>query len=208
MRLASRRLLGLAAGTLLGLLGPASAARGLAITPNPFEVVPNEFDASHASIELVAVVSGVPTGGTVLNGSVDPTDITLVLRADILDDTTSNLLVFGIRAIGSPTWIPFSGAGWVPGSGVDITSALGGALVGTVAFSPQGGLVSGGQSYDLVFLSYDGPLAADGTLEIVAGVQLVPQAVGTATLVPEPASAVLLGFGTALLGGLGRRRRA
>ena len=64
------------------------------------------------------------------------------------------------------------------------------------------------EGYDLVFLSYDAAPADDGKLEIVGGLLLVPEVVGTATVVPEPKSAALLVLGLAFLARLRRRARA
>jgi len=196
VRDASSWLVGLVAIALAAGLAPA--ARALTVTPNPFFVLPNEFDSSHAAIELVDVVNGVPTGGSVLAGGVDPGDVTLVLRADMLGDTSSTRLAVGIRPIGGSDFVPISGVGWIAGAGVDVEDAV--LFNDAVGFDPLGALVDVGESYDLVFLSYDA-LAADGTLEIVVGVQLVPQTVGTATLVPEPGTAALLAAGLALFAG-------
>lgn len=51
----------LAAGSLLASLAPA--ARALGISPNPFVVPPGPIVESSASIELVAALSGIPSGG-------------------------------------------------------------------------------------------------------------------------------------------------
>ena len=59
-----------------------------------------------------------------------------------------------------------------------------------------------------MFISYASPLAGDGSLELIAAIQFVPEYVGFATIVPEPTSALLLGLGIALLERLRRRGRA
>src|SRR5574338_622595 len=162
---------------------------------------PREERETHA---LVAVVSGVPTGGSVLLGSVDPTDTTLVFRADVTAGTSAALW-FGIEPIASPgSWTSMAGAGWIPGSGVDITSA-GSNVPGSVGFLTGSG-VNAGQSYDLIFISYDAAPAQDGSLEVATGITLAPNALGTATIVPEPASAALLALGIGGLAALRRRR--
>jgi hypothetical protein len=49
------------------------------------------------------------------------------------------------------------------------------------------------------FLSYDAAPEQDGSLELVGGLLLVPEVVGTATIVPEPASSILLCLGIVVL---------
>jgi hypothetical protein len=187
-------LLGLASIALLGLLGPAPA-RALTISPNPFVVPPNEFDPASASIELVGVVSGVPAGGSVLFGSVDPGDVTLLFRADVTSGTSS-ALALAIQPISSPgSFIPLAGAGWIAGANVDVASS-GSAVPGSVYFGPGAPVQAG--------LSYDVAPAQDGSLEVFAGIQLAPIGFGTATIVPEPGTSLLLAGGLALLAG-GRR---
>jgi hypothetical protein len=194
----------LAACSLLAFLARAPAAWALGISPNPFVVPPGPIVESSASIELVAALSGIPSGGTVLRGSVDPGDTTLVLRADITA-LGSDALVLAIQPIASPgSFLPLTGVGWVPGDGVDIDAESGSPNV--AFFLPAGSNVDEGESYDLVFISYASPLAGDESLELVAGIQRVPEVVGHATIVPEPARALLLGTGIALLGRLRRRR--
>jgi hypothetical protein len=203
MRFTARVLLALAAGVALGAFGPAPA-RALGIAPNPFGVLPGDAIAVAGSIELVAVVSGVPAGGSVVLGSVDPGDTTLVFRADVTA-STSDALLLGIGPVAVPgSWSAFAGAGWIPGGGVDITSWT--SIPGVAAFLPAGAAVNAGQSYDLVFLSYDTPPAEDGTLEVRGAFSYVPETLGAATIVPEPATALLLGGGLALLGGRHRSR--
>ncbi|HEX2485806.1 MAG TPA: PEP-CTERM sorting domain-containing protein, partial [Myxococcota bacterium] len=118
----------------------------------------------------------------------------------------SGFLLLALDEVATPgtPFQPLAGVGWVPGSGVDIVSGSTATNVGF--FTPSGGSVAAGSSYDLVFLSFATPPARDGSLQIVAGLQLVPEATGIATVVPEPKTAALLGLGLVVLAR--RRRRA
>jgi hypothetical protein len=174
---------------VLASIALSGSARALSFDPNPVPVSHSGGGVA-GDIELIEVVTGLPSGGQVLLGNVGPAATTIVLRGSV-DAGSAEILYLGVREGGSPSnWVSFGALGWIPGADVDITSGIEGTP-GTAGFlpaSPPGA----GQSFDLVFISYDGPLATDGTLEFVAALVLVPDDVGVATLVPEPGSPVSL----------------
>jgi hypothetical protein len=192
----------LAAAASLALAAPAAA---LTFAPNPVPV--NHFGGVVVGqLELVDVVTGVPSGGVVLYGAVSPTATTIVLRGSV-SVGSSGLLYLGIREILSGSFVEFDGLGWIAGADEEITSAIEG-IPGTAGFL-IGGTVDAGEAFDLVFMSYDGGLAADGTLEFIASLVIAPEEVGAALLVPEPGVALALGAAAiALAAALSRGRRA
>jgi hypothetical protein len=204
VRLVGRYVICLAFGALSAGLAP-TLARAAFISPNPLTVPAGSSDPPlTGSVELVGIVNGVPTGGVVTRGTVEAGDWTFVFRVEVTAGV-SDALVMGIGPPNVPSppigWLPMDGMGWIPGAGVDI------AFTGPsnpnppiVAFTPAGGGVSAGQSYDLVFVSFETHPAQDGSLVVHAGLSIVPPAFGTAVILPEPGTAVLLGLGLALLG--------
>jgi len=103
----------------------------------------------------------------------------------------------GIREVISQTFVDVDGFGWVAGADEDIISAAEGGP-GAVLFG-TGADVDPGESFDLVFLSYDAAPATNGSLEYVVGLALAPNDVGIALVVPEPGAGLTALAGAALL---------
>jgi hypothetical protein len=189
----------------VGSLALAAPAAALTFDPNPVPV--NHFDGVVVGqLELVDAVAGAPSGGVVLYGAVSPSATTIVLRGSV-SAGTSTILYLGIREPISGVFVDLAGLGWIPGPDVDVTSAIEG-IPGTAGFTTST-TVDAGEAFDLVFIAYDVPLAADGSLQFIASLVLAPEEVGSALLVPEPGTGLALAAaGIALAAALSRARRA
>ena len=160
-------------------------ARALTMDPNP---VAHGSDMGRLYLELIDVVQGVPTGGTVLAGAIAPHDTTLVLQLR----HEGLLAILGIDPI-EPSE-PFLGAGWIPGEEPD-------ALADVLGVSPDWVSTAGlyNSSSDLFFVSY-------AELPLGEPVQVLSFHV---VFVPEPSVAQLLILGLAIFAcrqGLSPRR--
>jgi hypothetical protein len=162
------------AATFLLVLGLtwSSGARALTMEPNPAE-----WDSILVTyyLELIDVVQGVPDGGTMLVGAIEPSDTTLVFQ--LRHEGPMVVLVVDPNPL-SPSE-PHLGAGWIPGEEPD-------SLADVYEILPH--WVSTGvanSSSDLFFVSYaDLPL---GEPVRTLGFSVV--------FVPEPTISQLLAFG-------------
>ncbi|MCP3906322.1 MAG: PEP-CTERM sorting domain-containing protein [Planctomycetes bacterium] len=157
------------------------------------------------TIELVEIVQGLPVGGdTGLPGGVAPGafDVTLIFKLTVDVGEVSDL---GIGITDGVTPLVSTGAGWIPGGNVDITSISGTPDTREFRFDEGGaGAVMAGQMSDLMFVSYSS-LALDGSLDLNFMItDSVPTFTVTVPLVPAPGVLVALGAGALCIG---RRRR-
>ncbi len=115
--------------------------------------------------------------------------------------TWASNLFFDVRIADALAGVPTAGVGWIPGPGADIVLAIGGSVDGWTSFGPNN--PTPGAAFERVFVSYDTPLATDGSLRVEAD---LGGATGTALLVPEPATALSLGAALVALAAARRRR--
>jgi hypothetical protein len=185
----------LCAAAALVVFAPVGAD-ALTISPNP-QTFSNGTDAG--SITLVGTATGIPSGGTVLAGTVGVSDVTLIFQATVTSGALESLGV-GASGIGGPPFLSSTGAGRIAGPDVDVTSVTGTA--GTRIFDFDGdGELDAGQTSDYFFISY-ASLPDDETRQVnfmvngSTGSDFTVSAVITA---PEPQVFGLLALG---LGGL------
>jgi len=178
----------------------AGPARALTITPNPFVV---DHGSVEGTVELVDVVTGLPTGGSVGLGVISPTATTLVFSVEI---GAASAIAQGLwlRVVDAGVGVLPDATGWIPGPDADISIFGGGGADAWSGFVPASTLP--GTAIDFVFLSYDAALAAEGSLIVEAGLLSSPSAGGSAAIVPEPATAPLFLLGLCALGNVRPRR--
>ena len=197
----------LAALLVIGLAAPATA----------LEIFPSELPfLAHGggSVVLLDIVMGPPTGALTLAGTVDPLAPTVLFRVERgleIGLRENSLTHVRVSADSAPV-----AAGWLPGSGVDASSANLGSLESwQIHFDP---FVAPGEQSDVLFASFEsfdlgdtllfavpvcsepGPRA--GGNGIFCAVRSLP-----ALVIPEPSTDWLLLFGLCLLSTVVRRPR-
>jgi len=148
------------------------------------------------SIDFVEMVTGTPTGGVVLDGSVAPTDITFVFTISSDPDADPSVSLFSTRAfrdLGAASPV-FSAVGTIPGPGSDLTFPFVNEVNAYWSYDP---VVAPGTTADPFFLSFSSVAVGD-----MFSFEEVILPLATFTVVPEPRLAGLLALG---LGALSRR---
>lgn len=167
----------------------ASPAAALSMSPNPVDLI---FEGLAARVTLVGSTTGLPAGGITLGGAVAPADEVLLFTVEYIQASISPLAFVGVQRSGG-VW---SAVGWVPGANVDWSSTFGGVSSAATIISNtlDTGLVS-----DAFFVSA-ASLPIGTTLDFsFQGYHGVPLGMGSATVVPEPATLALLAGGLVLL---------
>lgn len=172
-------------------------AQALGITPDPLN-----WDLSGqgaittllGTVDFLGMVTGVPTGGVVLDGAVGAGDITLVFQLSL--DASSEFELPEVHALFGGTAVA-TGSGWIPGPDADVEAT---SIVGQFT-NPNG--LEPGETFDPVFISFS-TLSPGDTLTW----EFVLIQMGTQTVTaPEPSVAVL-GLTALIGGGLLHRRRS
>ncbi len=201
--------------TALGLvlsLTLAGSAKALTMVPDPVDLDPGS--GSIGNITLVGTSTGLPSGGTQLLGTTGAFDISLIFQATA---TTSNVIeVIGVAVL-VPPFGPFespTGAGTIAGTG-NVAVNLVTAQIDARLFDFRDTGVPGidlNETSDQFFVSYTS-VATDGSLNV--NVMIDPVTGGLfneeGNIIPEPGTALLLGFGLLGVAGVARargRRRA
>ncbi len=186
-------------------LALAGSAKALTMVPDPVLLDPGT--GSIGNITLVGTSIGLPAGGTQLFGTTGAADITLIFQATA---TTSNVIEVIGAAVLVPPFGPFlspTGAGAIAGTGNVAVNLVTAQLDARLFDFRQTGVpgIAIAQTSDQFFVSYTS-LVTDGSLNVLFMTDPVTGGLFNdgALIIPEPSTALLLGFG--LLGALGVAR--
>lgn len=197
--LSGRRFLRLLTLLAAVLIAPTSSA--ISMLPNPAVI---DLTTIAGQILLTDSTTGLPMGGTVLDGAVGSSDVTLVFQISLTLGGIPDLSVnFNVATPIAPT---VTAVGTIAGSGLDIvagtTAPPGGDGLPGGGFTFDGNL-GAGQTSDLLFVSYtSSPVDAIMSFQALGGFVALNQG---ATIVPEPCTALLVASGLGLLSTLRRR---
>ena len=179
-------------GACVGLTA-SSPVGAASIVPSPLEILHD--GGAQGELRLLEAVAGLPVDGVASLGLVEPAAQTLVFQGRVAAGSPppgAGLTIRLLDELGDV--IPIAAAGFVPGPGSDLLIAASAAGGATFVFATQ----APGTVFDAVFLSFDLPLALDGSIFVEAALENGPPG-GIATLVPEPGTATLLGLGLSML---------
>ena len=179
----------------IALLSPAPSA-ALSVTPDPME-----FDLSgvgpvnilRGEVDFLGMATGLPAGGSVLDGSVGASDVSLLFDVSVSSDSDFFLVDIVLIAF-DPT---VTAVGSLPGAGIGFSGTVS-PTVADFVFLEQ---LDPGEATNPFFVSFSG-LAPGDLLQF----ETVFGLLDSVTVVPEPATASLLGLGVAVLAARRRRR--
>lgn len=147
---------------------------------------------------------GIPAGGVISQepvGGIGPDPVTLVLRVNVDPASDPVPAIWSFLAGICDLCDGQVAHGTVPGPDADVTSIFF-TLDSVRFFGPSAGEFEPGTTSDPFFLSFVAGVAGVGdSMDLTTTTELTTfDAIGTFTIVPEPASAGLLGLGLAGLG--------
>jgi len=185
--------------SLVCLLGAPTGAVALTMEPNPL-VGENESGSFRIVVTLLEAVDGLPAGGTLLGGSADPGQTTLVFEVSFPDGATFGTSTdFELQVVGET----IAGFGTVDEEGSPpFASILPVTEQNLLAFDTANSIDSD-TAFDPFFMSF-----AEAPLGSTLGFTLSEGSIAladTATFVPEPGAGALMLSG--VLGLRAMRRR-
>lgn len=193
----------------VAVAGPA-AATSLSVSPSTGAL---DVHGVTGVLEM-ELVSGVPAGGALLDGSAPAEAVSLVVGVS-LDPGSSPIVPasalagahFGVYLEDAATanFISPDAVGWLPGGEPGAAVGVTDAVADPVSNFDWSDSLQGGESVEPFFVSFDASLVENGD---AIGIGFGTSSGGTqgyvAQVVPEPSAALLLGGG---LAGLALRRR-
>lgn len=183
--------------SICAVIGVADAS-AVTVSPNPIDL--SDPGGIVARFTFVGESTGLPAGGVVLAGAVAPTDVVLMFTVEYVAQSISPLALAQVgRSAGT-----LSGMGWIPGDGDDWALFALGTFPQAVASFASATLDTGAVG-DVIFISAASFPEGTALGFYFQGFHGVPQASGSATVVPEPMTAALLAGGLALLARARRR---
>jgi hypothetical protein len=175
----------------------AAPAQAVSVTPDPIDLVNLELVAR---FHFVGESIGLPADGVVLAGSVAPTDTVLMFTVEYVAQSISQLALAQIGLVSGT----LSGMGWIPGASDDWQYFQFGTFPGPTASFASPTLDTGDTS-DVLFVAAASFAVGTELGFYFQGYHGVPNAFGSATVVPEPTTLALLTGGLALLARARRR---
>lgn len=192
-----RPVIGLLSAAVLVL--SANASHGLSVdhTTTLFNVGNGQYVGSTS---LIALTTGLPSGGVILDGSVSATDWTAIFEISLEPQSAFGLQAWVQRTLLNGTGLTITGAGVVPSSAANLS------LAGACSSETNGGNACIFQGFapnetsEQFFVSMAG-LAAGQQLTVNNGSRF-GATLGQFNIVevPEPSTALLMGIGLAALG--------
>jgi len=175
------------------LLAGPSTVSALTMTPDPLLF---SITGAAGSIDFIGQVTGTPAGAVGVVGTIGATNITLIFQLTVTSGGVDSIGV-GITLVNS------TAGGWIGTNAdglVDISLVNGTAATRIYNFTGAGELnpnVNAGETSNYFFISYASITPPKTINFMVSPSDGSPDVTVSATIVPEPASVMLLGAGLA-----------